>query len=255
MTVFEEYAKYYDLLYKDKNYSKEIEYIDSLIRDYTDQHDIIEFGCGSGIHAIELAKLGYSVYGIDVSESMVQQANDRLSRLNDSLSNLISFHSGDLANFTSTKKYNIAISLFHVISYMETDYDVNNAFSTVNQSLKKGGIFIFDFWHGPGVLNDPPIEVHRIVEKDGLIIRRDTKPLLKKEEKIVNVNFDLSISLNEEKIDEVQECHVMRYFSEKELTEFLKANNFSVLYSKEWLRNKELSKDSWYGCMIAQKEK
>ena len=37
----------------------------------------------------------------------------------------------------------------------------------------------------PEKVFDPPIEVHRIVEKDGLIIRRDTKPLLKKEEKIV----------------------------------------------------------------------
>jgi len=253
MTVFEEYAKYYDLLYEDKDYSKEIRYVDSLIRSYIDKSDIIEFGCGSGIHAIELAKLGYSVYGIDISETMIKQANERLSSLPEPITSLLSFNLGDLVSFESKQKYNIAISLFHVISYMETDNDVANAFKTVSQSINNGGIFIFDYWHGPGVLSDPPKEVSRTVTKDDLVIKRDTKPLVKKERNIVNVNFDLSISRSDQKIDQVQECHVMRYFSEEELREFLDLNNFNIIFSKEWLTSKELSNNSWYGCIVAQK--
>ena len=62
MKVFNHYAKYYDQLYLDKDYSKEILYIDSLIKKYTSHKDIIEYGCGSGLHASELAKLGFSVF-------------------------------------------------------------------------------------------------------------------------------------------------------------------------------------------------
>ena len=42
--VFEDYAKYYDLLYSDKNYKAECGYVSSLIQLYApDAHKILEF--------------------------------------------------------------------------------------------------------------------------------------------------------------------------------------------------------------------
>ena len=59
--VFEDYAKYYDLLYSDKNYKAECGYVSSLIQLYApDALKILEFGSGSrGIHGNLLAQTGF----------------------------------------------------------------------------------------------------------------------------------------------------------------------------------------------------
>ena len=49
--VFEKYAQYYDLLYQDKDYRAETDYILSLIKKYQPEtSQSLEFGAGSGIH-------------------------------------------------------------------------------------------------------------------------------------------------------------------------------------------------------------
>ena len=67
--VFETYSQYYDLLYKDKDYKAETDYIISLIKEYHSNTDtILELGCGTGMHASILAENGYKVEGIDLSQ-------------------------------------------------------------------------------------------------------------------------------------------------------------------------------------------
>ncbi len=50
--TFDLYSEYYDLLYKDKNYKKEADYIASLIKTNAPHtKSILELGCGTGKHA------------------------------------------------------------------------------------------------------------------------------------------------------------------------------------------------------------
>jgi len=70
--VFEKYAQYYDLLYKDKDYRAETDYILSLIKEYQPKTSkILEFGAGSGIHGRILANAGFHVSGIERSQEMI----------------------------------------------------------------------------------------------------------------------------------------------------------------------------------------
>ena len=74
MDEFNKYSDYYDLIYKDKNYEKESEYIIKIIRDYCDNcKKILELGCGTGKHASYIAK-HYKIFAIDASESMLKSA-------------------------------------------------------------------------------------------------------------------------------------------------------------------------------------
>ena len=43
------------------------------------------------------------------------------------------------------KKYDVVISLFHVMSYQNNNEKILKAFSTAKKHLKANGIFIFDF--------------------------------------------------------------------------------------------------------------
>jgi ubiquinone/menaquinone biosynthesis C-methylase UbiE len=56
MNIFNEYSKYYDLIYSDKDYGSEVNYLDTLFELNTKPKNILEFGCGTGMHASILAK-------------------------------------------------------------------------------------------------------------------------------------------------------------------------------------------------------
>ena len=76
--VFDAYAAYYDLLYRDKDYAGEAAYVHGLIRRYAPgARDILELGCGTGRHAEALMDLGFRVTGVDRSGEMVARARER----------------------------------------------------------------------------------------------------------------------------------------------------------------------------------
>ncbi|MDP3028836.1 MAG: class I SAM-dependent methyltransferase [Deltaproteobacteria bacterium] len=74
-TVFSNYARYYDLLYRDKDYAAEAEYVAGLIRKFhPSAESILELGSGTGKHALLLARKGFEVHGVELSEEMINIA-------------------------------------------------------------------------------------------------------------------------------------------------------------------------------------
>ena len=70
--VFQEYAEYYDLIYQDKDYLSETDYVISLIEKYhPNSENVLELGSGSGIHGRILASKGFKVSGIERSQHMI----------------------------------------------------------------------------------------------------------------------------------------------------------------------------------------
>ncbi|MBF0204872.1 MAG: class I SAM-dependent methyltransferase [Desulfamplus sp.] len=64
--VFDLYAGYYDLLYKDKDYGAESDYAAKLIKEYAPNAEtILELGCGTAAHAEHLAKMGFTIHGVN----------------------------------------------------------------------------------------------------------------------------------------------------------------------------------------------
>ena len=60
MAVFEKYANYYDLFYKGKDTESECDFITQSIQKYGlgTVQEILDAGCGTGRHAITLARHG-----------------------------------------------------------------------------------------------------------------------------------------------------------------------------------------------------
>ena len=68
---------------KKKNYfgNSYIELIE-FFRDYPTKGSVLDLGCGQGRDALELAKLGYDVTGVDISKIGVNQMIEDANRLN-----------------------------------------------------------------------------------------------------------------------------------------------------------------------------
>ena len=78
MATFGNYSRYYNLLYKDKDYNGEVGFIHKLIQKYSpDAQNILDLGCGTGRHDALLAEKGYAMTGVDMSEEMLLIASSQ----------------------------------------------------------------------------------------------------------------------------------------------------------------------------------
>ena len=248
MGHFKEYSKYYYLLYKDKDYQKEADYIGKLIQTYSpNSQTLLDIGCGTGKHAYLMAEKGYTTYGIDLSEAMLKEAST-------SFGQKVLFSKGDIRDFKLDRSFDIITSLFHVMSYQTTNSDLYQAFESVYQHLKPGGYFIFDCWYGPGVVADgPKVKVKRL-QNDEIKLTRITEPLIHANECVVDVNFDITVyDRSEGKTNNFTETHPMRYLFKNEIEMLCDKYNFRLIDNFAWLTFEKPTEQNWYVVFVLKK--
>lgn len=249
--IFNSYADHYDLFYKSKNYKKEAQFVLGILKSnkiYTGK--LLDFGCGTGIHAISLSKNNFKVLGIDQSNEMIKIAKDKIKF--NKLKN-IDFKKGDINNIKLKDKFNSVISLFHVFSYQTHNNDVINFLKNANFHLKKNGLLIFDFWYGPGIIISKQINRQKKIKVKNELFVRTSSPTINYFENSVNVNIFVTKSSNKKKEVLTNENHNMRYFFVQELELFLNITGFKILnLHKSFKKNKPTNND-WTAMIIAKK--
>ncbi|MBI5807000.1 MAG: class I SAM-dependent methyltransferase [Ignavibacteriales bacterium] len=244
---FDTYSKFYDLLYNDKNYKNEAVFIFNKINKYFDNISkikVLEIGCGTGIHSKLLKKKGLDIIGIEPSIPMANQA----------IKNGVDCFIFDSTNFNFKKKFDVVISLFHVISYLTNNDDLIKTFKNIHKHLNNNGIFIFDVWYSPAVYNIKPETRIKRVENNEFKIIRLTEPEIHVNKNTVDVNYELLVELKKTgNIEKINEKHSMRHFSIPEIQLLADYFGFELIESKEWLTNNEPSENTWGVLFILRK--
>lgn len=253
MEFGELYSQYYDLLYSDKDYVGEVEYVDSLIKVHNkNTKTVLDMGCGTGKHAELFCERDYKVYGIDLSENMLKIANDRRRGKEERLE----FSCSSIQELNLNKKFDVVISLFHVMSYQNTNEELIKAFEATKSHLNNNGIFIFDFWYGPAVLADLPTTRIKRLENENIKITRLAEPILHAQKNTVDVSYSIFIEDKEAKrIVENKELHKMRYFFDSELEMFCKEARMDIVNKYKWMSYDEPNMSSWSVLWILKKLK
>lgn len=245
--VFDNYSKYYDLLYQDKDYSGEADYIYNLINKFSpNTKTVLELGCGTGKHS-KLLKDKYHLcpYGVDMSIKMLQQAK--------ALGNDCEL--GDVRTFRCDKIFDAVISLFHVISYQTTDNDVLEMFETASFHLEKNGIFIFDLWYKQAVLSQLPENRIKKMEDGEIKVVRFCTPVHLVDRSIIEVNYDIEmLDKASGHIEKLSEKHLMRYFSIDEIMNFAIQKGIEIIHTEEWLSGNSPSEKTWGVCFVGIKK-
>lgn len=250
MEVFQDYAYYYNSFYQDKNYGLEAAQVSALLQRYGGHvKKILNFGCGTGRHDIEFAKLGYESTGIDMSPLMVKTAyeNSYKEKAN------IDFFVADIRKYIANETYDAVLSLFHVMSYQNTNKDLMATFQSARSALNSNGIFLFDAWYGPGVISDKPcVRVKEIEDQKRKLLRIARPTMMDKENKVV-VSYEILVmdkATNETKI--INETHNMRYFFRPELELMLRQTGFDLLDNVDCKTLEETNYNSWTSYFIAR---
>ena len=244
--MFNNYSKYYDLIYQDKNYKKETNYILNLLKKYKIFHgNLLEFGSGTGKHGYLLAEKGYNVIGIELSAGMVSKSKTHPK---------FTCKQGDITKIKVKKSFDVVFSLFHVMSYQTGNDQIKAVFNNVSKHLKKGGLFIFDFWYSPAVYHlKPSLRVKRFQNKQFKIVRV-AEPENLTSRNLVNINFTFFINdLVKDTQVSFEETHTMRHFSLPEIDFLAEINGLKRIESHEFLSKKKPSEETWGVCAILKK--
>lgn len=252
--VFDAYARYYDLLYQDKGYAAEAAYVASHIRKHVPQvKRILELGCGTGAHAEHLARIGYHVHGVDMSEAMLDRAMVRKATLPSEMATVLSFELGDVRTVRTGETYDTVISLFHVVSYQSENEDLQAMFATAREHLRAGGVFIFDAWYGPAVLADRPVVRVKELEDDDVRITRIAQPTLHPNRNLVDVHYRIiACEKKTGKYSETEETHRMRYLFAPEVELLARQAGFGVVDAREWMSGRVPGFDTWGVCFVCR---
>jgi SAM-dependent methyltransferase len=222
MKVFDKYSLYYDLLYQDKDYDDEVDYIDQLINQHSSNaKSLLNMGCGTGKHDLLLMKKNYEIVGFDISKKMIAEAN--LAKNKNQYKKSINFNKGDIQTFRMNTKFDVVTSLFHVMSYQTTNDALDKSFKTAKYHMKENGIFIFDCWNGPGVITEKPEKRIKEMSNSTYKIIRHAHPEIYPNNNCVDVNYDAKLyNNNGELLDTIKETHCMRYLFKTEIDFFAK---------------------------------
>lgn len=236
-------------MYRDKPYSQEVRNVIGYFESYCPETKfILDVGCGTGEHARHFCAAGYRVLGTDSSESMIREANAK---------NIENFKAvtGQIQSFRSEEHFDAAVSLFHVISYLENPEDLRQSFQNIHRHLKKGGLFVFDVWHTPAVLHLGIENRLKIAENDFFSIsRKGTSEHLEGGNR-VKVKYHFTVkNKHTEAVSSWTEDHIIRHFDQLEIGQLANSCGFEVLKSEELISKRQPDSSTWSVCYVLKKK-
>ncbi len=163
-------APVYDRLNDTVDYAAWADFLEACIErfgsgDKKSGASVLDLGCGTGTMTIELAKRGYDMTALDLSEDMLAEAD---TRARDEGLNDILFLCGDMCSFELYGTVDYIICCLDGINHLTDREDLLACFSLVANYLNPGGLFLFDL-NTPYKFKTTYADRDYILEDDGVM--------------------------------------------------------------------------------------
>ena len=239
------YAQCYDSIHIGKEYEKEVDLIIQLLEKNgisPQELKVLDFGAGTGMHAKTLISSGMSVEAYEPSIFMAERARENCESLK------IYTEYREIGN-----KYQLVLSLFDVFSYQATQKNLDQYLSEISDLITSEGYFLFDSWHTPGVLLDPPTIREKQFEHNGEHWVRMVTPINTGYKDVFDLKIELS-SATDSRIH-YSTVHKLKSYTIHEVKMALHSNGFETINfgnTINWDSNYEES--NWRFWVLAQKK-
>ena len=265
MEAYTDFAMVYDTFMDETPYEQWCEFLMELFRKYGAQKDdtrqenravmdnlrqerntVLDLGCGTGTLTELLARRGYDMIGVDLSEEML-----RIAVVKREKSGLdILYLCQDMRELELYGTVGAVVSVCDSVNYLLEEDDVVQTFRLVNNYLYPEGLFIFDFntiYKYAEIIGDTTIAENR---EECSFIWENTYY----EEERIN-EYDLTIFVREEgdRYRRFQETHLQRGYSLKEMRGMVEAAGLLFVDAIDADTHREVTQESERIYIVARK--
>lgn len=139
--AYSKFAWFYDKLQQDVPYARMAELFHELISEYSSEKEVVlDLACGTGNLSAELAKLGYDVIGVDLSQDMLNEAIDKKYGSGQNIQYLCQ----DMTELDLYGAADAIICVLDSLNHLESSEALDRTFQRVSMFTCDGGLFIFD---------------------------------------------------------------------------------------------------------------
>ena len=137
-------AQYYDLLYHDKA-PKDL----PLYRELAQRQDgdVLELGCGTGRIALNLARAGFQITGLDASPAMLAQFREKLAKAKSEVRERVTLVEGDMERFSLPQHFKLAIAPFRAFQHLLTAEAQQSCLECIYAHLADGGLYVHNVFN------------------------------------------------------------------------------------------------------------
>lgn len=139
VSSYNRFAEVYDVLMEDIPYEKYVEWV-TQHAPTSDYPTLLDIGCGTGTLSFMFQRCGYDVSGIDISESMLSIANQRMQEANLS----IPFYQMSMDELDGFSNIDVIVIPIDSINYLQEEEQVKETLRKAYCSLRAGGQLFFD---------------------------------------------------------------------------------------------------------------
>lgn len=216
--MYGKFAGLYDPLMKDVDYDRWAEYIASFLPEGSLR--IADCACGTGEITIRLAKMGYTLTGIDISEDMLRIAAEkaRKSALK------LPFICQNMAELQLHRPQDAIVCACDGVNYLDSLEQAGRFFSAAYAVLKPNGLLLFDISSRHKLEN--VLDCNTFAEDDGeraYIWKNCYDP----ESKLISMELSF-YEKQGELYRRFEESHIQRAHEEKELLSAMEKAGFDA---------------------------
>jgi ubiquinone/menaquinone biosynthesis C-methylase UbiE len=226
---FARIAPFYDELMSNVPYGLWADYIAELALRAgapIQQHsNLLDLATGTGSLALQFARRGCTVTGIDLSPPMLQQAQRKCAQADLD----VRFLQANMADFDMRPEFDYAICLYDSLNYILEPDDIKRTFVCTRRALNPGGLFIFDV----NTIRALEAELFTQRNRPGAPVTYRWKSRYDPESSISTIRMDFDVPGQ----GKVRVVHRQRGYTDAELRSFLSHAGFSGTTAYEAYRH------------------
>jgi ubiquinone/menaquinone biosynthesis C-methylase UbiE len=246
---YQQMAEYFDA----HNISDETAAKNSLIERLLKEQNVktvLDLTCGTGSQVFYLHEHGYKVTGSDFSPDLIRQAKGKAKAQGKE----ITFIDGDMREL-QVGKFDAVITIFNAIGHMSKP-DFEKALQNIYNSLKEGGIYIFDIFNlqaiTDNVIDNFKMDIETVV--NGVKIRNQQYSEIDRQNRLLTSHDHYTLYKEAKKPEIYTNSFSLKIYTAEELKEMLAENGFEVLYQYDMDGNDFVAAESLNILTVARKK-